>query len=99
MGLKTFMLLSSIINLILFAFLALLAILGMQNIEEPVPRSILFIVPIVIAGFQFSAVLPRARALQPDERTSYWAYRDANKPTLMLLVIVTLSCVPLIFQW
>lgn len=95
MGLKTFMLLSSVINLTIFSLLAILAV---QNIEGPFPRAFLFIIPLVIAGFQFSAVLPRARALQPDERKSYWAYRDANKPTLMLAVILVLSGVALVIR-
>lgn len=95
MGLRVYMLLSSLINLTLFALLAVLASLSLE--DAPVGQFAI-LVPIVIAGFQISAVLPRARALPIEQRTSFFAYREANKPTYMIAAIVIFSAVVLAVQ-
>ncbi|OJW72769.1 MAG: hypothetical protein BGO57_16175 [Sphingomonadales bacterium 63-6] len=88
MGLKTYLLISSVLNLALFFVLSVLAD---QNIPGPYPRPFFVLCPLVIAMFQVSAVLPRARAVPAEQRTNYWSYRDANKPTAMLIVVVAFS--------
>jgi hypothetical protein len=45
---------------------------------------------------QVSAVLPRARAIPAEQRISFWSYRVANKPTLMLMGVVVFSAVILL---
>jgi hypothetical protein len=91
--LKIYLLISSALNLALFFALSLLAD---QNIPGPYPRPFLLLCPLVIAMFQVSAVLPRARAIPAEQRISFWSYRDANKPTLMLMVVVVFSAVILL---
>lgn len=95
MGLKTYMIISSSVNLLLFFTLSLLAD---HKIEGTYPREFLILCPLVIAMFQFSAVLPRARSVPVDERIDLWAYREANKPTIMILLILIFSGIVLLFD-
>ena len=95
MSLKGYMFLSSAINLTLFALLAMLASISLE--DAPIGQFAI-IVPLVIAGFQISAVLPHARALPKEQRTSFFAYREANRPTYMMIGIVIFSTVVLALQ-
>lgn len=52
---------------------------------------LLVIFPLLTALFTYRAVLPLARKVPVEDRTSFWSYNEANRPIWMMVAIVALG--------
>ena len=89
------MAISFAINLTLFSALAVLTVLT-QNFAQPWAFAI--ICPLVVAMFQYRAILPRAKAVPVEARVNFWSYGSANAGTWMMAAILLISLPAALFR-